>query len=163
MYTDGIAMFTQDKTKEQAASKLTAALNKVSNLLTYSCLIFNMSTTVAMYFSIKRHNTKRQSSIFAKREVINTVDNLKYLGVIVDSNLTVKKHIASLANFGHTTHRLPLPAAKLFLHSNDLFTSILLLYKLVPGRCGYLTTAKLPLKTGYKSSWPPSYYRNKTT
>ncbi len=37
-------------TKEQAAIKLTAALNKVSDWLCHSCLILNMSTTVVFFF-----------------------------------------------------------------------------------------------------------------
>ncbi len=37
-------------TKEQAAIKLTAALNKVSDWLCHSCLTLNMSKTVVFYF-----------------------------------------------------------------------------------------------------------------
>ncbi len=37
-------------TKEQAAIKLTAALNKVSDWLCHSCLTLNMSKTVGFFF-----------------------------------------------------------------------------------------------------------------
>ncbi len=38
------------KTKEQAAIKLTAALNKVSDWLCHPCLTLNVSKTVGMFF-----------------------------------------------------------------------------------------------------------------
>jgi len=97
MYADDTVVYTHAKTREQAALKLTAALNKVSDWLNHSCLTLNVSKTVAMYFSIKRFNTKQQPNIIVQGEVINTVDNFKYLGVIIDSNLTFKKHIKKIS------------------------------------------------------------------
>ena len=125
MYADDTVLYVHAKTRQQAALKLTSALNKVSDWLTYNCLTLNVSKTVAMYFSIKRGDVNQQPDIFVKGEGIKTVDNFKYLGVIIDSNLSFKKQIkktskcvrASLANFRHIRHQLPLPAAKLFLHS----------------------------------------------
>ncbi len=54
MYADDTVVYTHAKTKEQAAIKLTAALNKVSDWLCHSCLSLNTSKTVGIYFSIKK-------------------------------------------------------------------------------------------------------------
>ena len=124
MYADDTVIYTHAKNREQAASKLTAVLNKVSDWLTSSCLTLNVSKTVGMYFSNKR-NAQQQPDIFVNGEVITIVDNFKYLGVIIDSNLNFKKHIkkisrnvrVSLINFRHIRHQLPIHAAKLFMHS----------------------------------------------
>ncbi len=52
MYADYTVVYTYAKTKEQAAIKLIAALNKVSDC--HSCLTLNVSKTVGIYFSIKK-------------------------------------------------------------------------------------------------------------
>ncbi len=52
MCADYTVVYTYAKTKEQAAIKLTAALNKVSDWLSHSCLTLNASKTVGMCFSI---------------------------------------------------------------------------------------------------------------
>lgn len=49
-----------------------------------------MSETVGMYFSIKTNDT-HQPDIPIKGEIINIVEHLKYLGMIIDSNLNFKK------------------------------------------------------------------------
>ncbi len=124
MYADDTVVYTYAKTKEQAAIKLTAALNKVSDWLCHSCLSLNMSKTVGMYFSIKKAD-ERCPDILVKGEVINIVEHFKYLGMIMDSNLNFKKHIkkvskstrASLMIFRNIRHQLPVAAAKLFMHT----------------------------------------------
>ena len=78
MYVDNTVIYTHARNREQPAS----VLHKVSDWLTSSCLTLVVSKTVGMYFSNKR-----------KGEVIQIVDNFKYLGIIIDSNLTFKKHV----------------------------------------------------------------------
>ncbi len=53
MYADDTVVYTYARQKN-AAIKLTAALNKVSDWLCHSFLTLNASKTVGMYFSIKR-------------------------------------------------------------------------------------------------------------
>ena len=91
MYADDTVIYTHAKTREQAAAKLTAVLTKVSDWLTLSCLTLNVSKTVGMYFSIKRNITQHQPDICFLGEVIHIVDHFKYLGIIIDSNLSFKK------------------------------------------------------------------------
>ncbi len=74
------------KTKDHAAIKLNAALNKVSDWLCHSCLTLNVSKTVGRFFSIKKVD-ERCPDILVKGEVINIVDHFKYLGMSMDSNL----------------------------------------------------------------------------
>ncbi len=50
MYADDTIVYTYAKTKEQAAIKLTAAWNKVSDWLCHSCLTLNVSKTGNVFF-----------------------------------------------------------------------------------------------------------------
>ncbi len=87
MYADDTVVYTYAKIKEQAAIKLTAALNKVSDVI----LTLNVSKTVGMCFSIKKVD-EHCPDILVKGEVINIVYHFKYLGMIMDSKLHFKKH-----------------------------------------------------------------------
>ncbi len=100
------------------------SLSKGSNWLTYGCFTLNVSKTVGVYSSIKKNKT-HQPDILVEAEVINIVNQFKYLGIITDCNLNFKKHKkqafrsvrANLINFRQIRDQLPLTAAKLFKHS----------------------------------------------
>jgi len=49
MYADDTVLFTHARTKELAASKLSSAIAKVSNWSN------NVSKTVCMYFTVRKH------------------------------------------------------------------------------------------------------------
>ncbi len=109
MYADDTVIYTHTKTREQASSKLTAVVSKVSDWLTHCCLTTHVNKTVGLYFSIK--NNTQQPEILVKGEVRNVVDHFKYLSLITDSNLNFKKHIKQVsrcvrANFISFRHRL---------------------------------------------------------
>ena len=63
--------------------------------------------------------------ITLKGQTIQHVEQFKYLGVIVDSNLTFKKHIAkisksvkcNLAHFRFIRNQMSMDAAKMFMHA----------------------------------------------
>lgn len=77
-----------------------------------------------MFFSIKKVD-KGCSDILVKGKVINIVENIKYLGMIMDSNLNFLKHMkkvskntrAILMIFRNIRHQLSVAAAKLFMHT----------------------------------------------
>ena len=77
-----------------------------------------------MYFSNARKHNERPN-IFVNGHRINNVDEFKYLGVILDSTLTFRKHIKKmcntlryhLANFRFIRNALSTVAAKAYLHA----------------------------------------------
>ncbi len=81
---------------------------------------------MGIFFSIKKVD-ELCPDILVKGEVINIVDHLKYLGMIMDSNLNFKKYIkkvskstrASLMIFRNIRHKLGtnMAAARLFMHT----------------------------------------------
>ncbi len=114
MYADDAVIFIHGKAAKTIATNLTNALTKVQNWLNQTCLILNTKKTVVMMFtkktmksnivksdcktSTKRPLTKSRSAVFLGGEELVLVTQFKYLGVILDSNLTFKKHIKKVTN-----------------------------------------------------------------
>ena len=124
MYADDTVLYTHAKTKEQAATKLTAALVHASDWLKTSSLHLNTNKTVCMFFSKKSSNAQ-PPDVFIEGEKLTAVPDFKYLGIILDCNLTFKKHVKKVANsitfnlpnFRHVRPYLTTEAAKLFMHA----------------------------------------------
>lgn len=66
--------------------------------------------------------------VFVKGEKLKVISDFKYLGVIIDSQLTFQKVAKiNLANFRHSRPCLTIEAAKLFMH-NHFFLYYILFY-----------------------------------
>ena len=87
MYADDTVIYVHAKRRQQVAYKLTAALSAISNWLEHSCLTLNISKTACMYFSIKRKEV-HQPNIIVQSVKLQVVSDFKYLGVVIDSQLT---------------------------------------------------------------------------
>lgn len=124
LYADDTVLYTHATSAQQAAIKLTNALVGVAEWLDQSCLTLNIGKTKGMFFSKTKLNILDVNICF-KGEQIETVTEFKYLGVLLDSNLTFKKHIKkmtkiikyNLANFRQIRSSLSTEAAKVFLHA----------------------------------------------
>lgn len=124
MYADDSVIFTHARSKEHAAAKLTASMSKMSDWLANSCLTLNLSKTVGMYFTVRINNSVNPV-ILINGEVITSVTHVKYLGIIIDTNLTFKKQVSkviktvkfNLNNFKSIRHNLSLSAANLLVHT----------------------------------------------
>jgi len=97
MDTDDTVIYVHAMTKHLAAAKLTTAMDQITNWLNRSCLQLNIDTTMGMVL------TKRQCNTVSN---IMIVPQVKYLGIIIDSNLSFKTHIRNALTFH---------AAKLFM------------------------------------------------
>lgn len=124
MYADDTVIYVHAKSKQHAASLLSGAMEKIADWMTYSCLILNYSKTVSMYFSI-RGSSCTPPVISIKGQKVQDVQQVKYLGVFIDSGLTFKKHITknsttvkfNLAHFRFIRNQMSTDAAKLFMHA----------------------------------------------
>uniref|UniRef100_A0A3Q3GPI5 Reverse transcriptase domain-containing protein n=1 Tax=Labrus bergylta TaxID=56723 RepID=A0A3Q3GPI5_9LABR len=91
MYADDTVVYVHAKTKHLAAAQLTKAMNQITNWLNSSCLQLNVNKTVGMFFTKRQCNIV--SNIIISGQNISIVPPFKYLGVIIDSNLSFKAHI----------------------------------------------------------------------
>ena len=97
MYADDAVIFTEGKNAETIAAKLTSGLLEVKSWLSDTCLTLNTKKTVCMMFSKKPKKLIR-SHVFYDGTELELVPHFKYLGVVLDSTLSFKKHIKKVAN-----------------------------------------------------------------
>ena len=87
----------------------------------------NVSKTVAM-FSAKTNKSYTEPDVFICGQRIQTVNEYKYRGIILDSNLTFKRHVkkseqnsqkkTTLANFRHLRNHMSIEAVKMYMSHN---------------------------------------------
>lgn len=87
MYADDAVIYIHGRDMEQVASKLSLAMDKISNWLKSSCLTLNIEKTVGMYFA-KSNKVKDMPNIYVNGQKINIVTEIKYLGVHLDQTLS---------------------------------------------------------------------------
>ena len=71
---------------------------KSSLRLKHSCLQLNTSKTVAMFFSKTHSSLSDEPDILVSGERLQIVPEYKYLGVILDSNLSFSCHAKLVSN-----------------------------------------------------------------
>ena len=84
--------YVHTKDKTQAANQLTAVMSSVCNWLESSHLHLNVSKTVCMYFSKRVNKSDTDPNICVREKRLEVVQEFKYLGVILDSQLNSKQH-----------------------------------------------------------------------
>ena len=98
LYADDAVLYVHTKDKAQAAKQLTAVMSNVCNWLESSHLHLNVSKTVSMYFSKRLNKSDTDPNIFVREKKLEVVQEFKYLGVILDSQLTFKQHTKKTVN-----------------------------------------------------------------
>ena len=99
MYADDTVIHVSSKTPSLAGEHLTQALLSISKWLELSQLTINVKKTVSMCFSIRRPITD-VFKVRIKNDLIESVNEVKYLGIILDQNLkfvTQIKYVAKKA------------------------------------------------------------------
>ena len=86
LYADDTVFYGSAKTPEQAAEVLSACMAEVSQWLTQNKLVLNFTKTVALCFSIKKHNLEQKFQIHLQNDKIQSVTQFKYLGLVLDPN-----------------------------------------------------------------------------
>ena len=95
MYADDTVVYVSGESPVVIGSTLTKSLEKVFNWLKKSCLTLNLRKTKSMCFSITRKWIINDLNI-KMNELIDQVEQEKYLGVILDSQLNFKSHIKNI-------------------------------------------------------------------
>lgn len=95
LYADDAVIYVHSSTKQQAALKLTSAMNYITTWLDRSCLTLNVGKTVSMFFS-KRPCSVPDPDIMISGQNLQVVTEYKYLGVWIDSNLCFRTHVKSM-------------------------------------------------------------------
>lgn len=136
MYADDTVIYVHAKNKRQAAKELSATMVNISNCLTNSCLHLNTSKSVCMFFS-KSANKDPDPEVTVAGRTLSVVQEFKYLGIILDTQLTFKSQVKkvvnrikfNLINFRHIRSNLTIEASKLYIdamilsHMNYCMTS----------------------------------------
>lgn len=126
MYADDTVVFASATTPQLAAKTLSEEMSGVSPWLRNKHLTLNYKKTVSMCFSIKRkaNGNSRVKSDEIEIE-IDLVEELKFLGVILDSGLKFNRHVEKLCKTVKTNlncfrlirQYMPLKAAQQFMHA----------------------------------------------
>uniref|UniRef100_A0A3B1IW78 Reverse transcriptase domain-containing protein n=1 Tax=Astyanax mexicanus TaxID=7994 RepID=A0A3B1IW78_ASTMX len=124
MYADDTFFFVHGHTKDIVAAKLIKTMSCVTTWMQKCCLELNTSKTVGMYFT-KTNRVSSDPDIHVNGERLQIVNQYKYLGLIIDSELSFKAHIGklcktvkfNLANFRAIRNNMSTEAAKRYVHS----------------------------------------------
>ena len=89
LYADDTTIYVADRDPSVVGNKLNADLNKVAAWIKSNGLKMNVAKTQALVLSRKRGRPQaKQIEISLNGESINTQDSVKYLGIVLDQNLT---------------------------------------------------------------------------
>ena len=120
MYADDTVILTSAKNTNVISDTLNEAMENISIWLRVNRLSLNVKKTMAMLFSIKP--TPLTLNISVDGEAVANVNETKYLGITIDSQLKFNKHAnqlskklnLTLATFRHIRDSLSTEAAKTF-------------------------------------------------
>jgi len=97
LYADDTTIYVADRDPSVVGNKLNADLNKVAAWIKSNGLKMNVAKTQALVLSRKRGRPQaKQIEISLNGESINTQDSVKYLGVVVDQNLTLEQQVSKV-------------------------------------------------------------------
>ena len=128
MYADDTALYASDSNAIVAAKRVTDDLSAIHSWCKDNHLLINQTKTLAMFLS--RNNTKQrteisQATILLDGSPLRTVAEFRYLGVLLDSDLSFKSHInfitsrayGALYTLRKSQTHLPLKTRKLLYRS----------------------------------------------
>lgn len=98
MYADDAVIYVHARTKDKAAQELSTAMCKISEWLQKSQLVLNVTKTVSMFFSKKISVNDINPPVLLQGSKIESVQEFKYLGVVIDSNLSFKQQIKKVTH-----------------------------------------------------------------
>ena len=98
LYADDTAMFNTDQNLTKIQRNLQSDFDLISNWLVINRLFLHPQKTKVMLFGSKRKLSNQHLCIKHNDIVLESVDQMKYLGVILDNKLNWSLHISHIAN-----------------------------------------------------------------
>lgn len=102
LYADDIALVYNEKNLNELTISANEDMNKIKKFMDSHKLTINTSKTKIMYIKEK---TNTSSNIMYNNQMIETVTEFNYLGVLMDNNLNWKKTLNSLKKQNFTNGR----------------------------------------------------------
>ena len=97
LYADDTAITVTATCQNELENKLSAALGEVTTWMMKNKLTVNTKKTQAMCFGTKCITNQLDNTVVRyEGTTIDVVDSYKYLGVVLDPNLTFSKHVEYL-------------------------------------------------------------------
>ena len=96
MYADDTNAFYSDKNLKSLTNIMQEEMNKVTNWLNVNKLSINTTKTKYIIFKSSNKKCDTEINIQLNHNTIQQVTHVKFLGVIIDQNLTWKNHINSV-------------------------------------------------------------------
>ena len=158
MDSDDTVWYAPARTPGAAAEVLTKEMEGVSQWLKDNHLTLKIKNTVSMWFSIRG---KAKCTIKIGQEAIEEVDEFKFLGIILDSQLNLK-HVKKLCKTVRTNlncfkmirHHIPVKAALLFFHAMILSHLSYCNYCMGPSLPDNRQTSHIIIQTGTENNGP---------
>jgi hypothetical protein len=97
-FADDTAVIVKGNNWKEVESKMNIYLYKISIWLALNKLSLNIDKTVYMEFGCTQNSTPKNLNIKIQDKDLTRVDNTKYLGIIIDSNLRWENHITHIYN-----------------------------------------------------------------
>lgn len=98
MYADDTILIYSCDDSIQLQQQMQADLTEMNKWMYDNCLSFNARKTKYMIFKTPRQQQTNLAPIIVNNAIIEKTDNIKYLGLIIDSELNWSPHIAFLKN-----------------------------------------------------------------
>ena len=99
MYADDTNAFYSDKNLKSLTNIMQEEMNKVTNWLNVNKLSINTTKTKYIIFKSSNKKCDTEINIQPNHNTIQQVTHVKFLGVIIDQNLTWKNHINSALKY----------------------------------------------------------------
>ena len=93
LFADDSNMFLSGKCPDELINIMNTEIIKILDWLALNKLSLNVSKTHFMFFRRKRSKIMVKSNLIIKGEIIDMVEQTKFLGIVIDSSLTFLAHI----------------------------------------------------------------------
>jgi hypothetical protein len=94
-FADDLIIITRGKTAREAENIANIELRKISSWAKDK-IRFNKQKSKAMLLTRRKHRERKELEIYLNYKPLMQVKSLKYLGIILDSKLTVRDHIIDM-------------------------------------------------------------------
>ena len=98
LFADDTNLLMSHKDPDTLMIQMNRELELISTWLALNKLSLNLAKTHFILFKSSRKKLRSELTLKIKDQIISQVEYTKFLGVIIDSNLSWKQHINSVAN-----------------------------------------------------------------